>query len=214
MSSERFRPSSQSRTRQTVSGKSNNSSLRSKIEEKLQIPFDPRQRDDPLQARIAALAISLSSSSSIAEGPSTAPGPFRYAEPWGLRGQRLSHVPEGDLGPADLPRRRGRPKGSKSRPRVAFEIATLPERQEKLRAGERLVKMASKYFRLGGPWANPPRSTACPKLVNNTPRALFRATLYPFSIFLSFAPPHFRPPHSSNCSHTRPFLFASFIWRA
>ena len=89
------------------------------------IPFDPRQRGPPLQAGIAALAIRpSSSSSSINEEPSAAPGPPRYAEAWGLRGQRLSHVPEGDLGPADPPRRRGRPRGSKSRQRVPFEIAT------------------------------------------------------------------------------------------
>ena len=59
------------------------------------IPLDPRQREDPLQVGLAALAIRpSSSSSSIDEGPSTAPGPSRYAEPWGLRGQRLSHVPK------------------------------------------------------------------------------------------------------------------------
>ena len=108
------------------------------------IPFDPRQRDDLLQVGIAALTILTSSSSSyVDEGPSTSPGPSCFAEPWGLRGQRLSHVPEGDLGPADPARRRGRPKGSKYRPRVAFKIVTLPERQ-KLKAEERLAKMASK----------------------------------------------------------------------
>ena len=77
------------------------------------IPFDPRQQSDPLQASLAALAIS-SSSSSIDE--KSAPGPSRYAEPLGIRGAHLCHLPDGDLGPADPPRRRGRPKGSKSRP--------------------------------------------------------------------------------------------------
>ena len=97
------------------------------------IPFKPRQRDDPLQVSLVALAIHPSSlSSSVDEGPPGAPGPSRFAEPWGLRGQRLSHVPEGC------------PKGSKSRPRVAFEIVTLPERQEKLKAEERLAKMLCK----------------------------------------------------------------------
>ena len=116
-----------------------------KPEVKPRIPFDPQQRDDPLQAGIMALTIwPFSSSSSVDEGLSTAPGPSRFAEPWSLRGQRLSHVPEEDLGPADPPRCKGRPKGSKSRPRVAFEIITLPERQEKLKAEERLAKMASK----------------------------------------------------------------------
>ena len=81
-----------------------------------------------------------SSSSSVDEGPSTSQATICYAEAWGLRGQR----PEGDLGPADPPRKRGRPKGLKLRPRVAFEIATLPERQEKIQAEERLAKMSSR----------------------------------------------------------------------
>ena len=112
---------------------------------KFGIPFDPRQRDNLLQASLAALAIRpSSSSSSVNEGTSAAPGPSRFPEPSGLRGQSLGHIPEGDLGPADPPRRRGRPKGSKTRPRVAFGLATLPERQEKLKAEERLAKMSSK----------------------------------------------------------------------
>ena len=42
---------------------------------KFGIPFNPRQRDDPLQASLAALAIwPASSSSSVDEGTSAAPG--------------------------------------------------------------------------------------------------------------------------------------------
>ena len=60
----------------------------------------------------------------------------------------MCHVPDGDLGPADPPRRRGRPKGFKSRPRVTLTAEVLPERQEKVKAEERL---ASIEFRSGGP---------------------------------------------------------------
>ena len=96
------------------------------------IPFDPRQRSDQLQAGLAALAIRPSSSASSAdEKTPTAPGPSRYAKPWGICGEQLCHVPVG-------------PKGSKSRSRVAFTVATLPERPEKLKVEERLAKMASK----------------------------------------------------------------------
>ena len=50
----------------------------------LRIPFDPRQRSDPLQAGLAALSIRPSSSSSIDEKAPNAPGPSRFAEPWGI----------------------------------------------------------------------------------------------------------------------------------
>ena len=87
------------------------------------ILLDPRQTEGSLRIGLAALAIRPSSLSSLVdEGPSTSQAPIRYPEAWGFRGQRLSHVPEGDLGPADPPRKRGRPKGSKLRPRVAFAI--------------------------------------------------------------------------------------------
>ena len=115
---------------------------------KYRSPFDPRQVGNPLRASLAALAIkpssSTSSTSSIKEGAAAAPGPSRHQEPWGIRWQSQGRIPEGDLGPADPPRKRGRPKGSKSRPRVAFAIDTLPECQEKLRAEERLAKMSSR----------------------------------------------------------------------
>ena len=107
------------------------------------IPFDPRQQSDPLQAGLAALAIRPSSSSSSVDEPSTT-GPSRFTEPWGIRNDSQGRIPEGDLGPADPPRKRGRPKGSKSRPRVSFALSTLPERQEKIKAEERLARMSLK----------------------------------------------------------------------
>ena len=114
---------------------------------KYRVPFDPRQIGDPLQASLAALAIRpqpSSTSSSIEEGAEATPGPSRFQEPWGIRWKSQGRIPEGDLGPADPPRKRGRPKGLKSRPRVAFAVYTLPECQEKLRAVERLAKMLSR----------------------------------------------------------------------
>ena len=59
----------------------------------------------------------------------------------GGRSAPLSRIPEGDLGPADPPRRRGRPKGSKTRPRVAFCLVTLPEQKEKVEAERCLAQM-------------------------------------------------------------------------
>ena len=116
-----------------------------KADVKPEIPLDPRQIGDPLQVGTTALAIRPSSSltSSVDEGAAAASGPS-HPEPWGLRWQSNGHNPQGDLGPADSPRKRGRPKGSKLRPRVAFATDTLPERQEKLQAKERLAKMLSR----------------------------------------------------------------------
>ena len=108
------------------------------------IPFDPRQLDDPLQLQVAALKIEPSSSSVKDLKPQQAPGPLRFVYPWGVRGTTLCHTPDKVLGPADPPRRRGRPKGSKSRPRVEFTTVTLPERPKKLKAKKRLAVMASK----------------------------------------------------------------------
>ena len=105
------------------------------------IMFDPQQQSDPLQVSVAALAIS----SSIDEkSTAAAQGPSRFAERWGIRGQHLCHVPDGNMGPADPPRHRGSPKGSKSRPCVTFAAEALPERQEKVKAEERLANRASK----------------------------------------------------------------------
>ena len=118
-----------------------------KLKPDIKIPVDPRQLDGPLQVGIAALAIRpppLSSSSSAGEGPAAAAVPFRFQEPWGIRYQSQGRIPEGDLGPAHPPQKHRRPKGSKSRPRVQFSLNTLPERQEKIRAEERLAGMSSR----------------------------------------------------------------------
>ena len=81
------------------------------VKPNVKVHLDPHQLGHPLQAGIAALAIRPppSSSSSSAGGDAAAgPGPSRFGEPGGIL--------EGDLGPADPPRRHGRPKGSKSWP--------------------------------------------------------------------------------------------------
>ena len=145
----------------------------------VKIEPDPRQ----ITARVAAIAIrqpksAASTSSEEAHRPS-------------YRTQPLCRIPSGQLGPADQPRGCGRPKGSKSRPRVAFAVDTLPERQEKLRAEERLSKMSSRLSGLGAPAPIPPRSTACESLRKpNTPRPFSGP---PFTIFLSFILSLFRP---------------------
>ena len=103
-----------------------------KQEVPIKIEPDPRQ----ITARVAALAIrqptsTASTSSEEAQGPSG----IDY------RTQPLCHVPSGRLGPADLPRRPGRPKGSKSRPRipVAFGLPVPPERQAAATAQAEMV---------------------------------------------------------------------------
>ena len=116
-----------------------------KVKPDLKIPLDPRQSGNQLRVRIAALAIRPPpSSDSSSACKAAALGPSRFGEPWGIRTQSRACIPEQDLGPADPPRRRGRPKGSKSRPRVAFNVTTLPEREEKVKAEERLAEMKSK----------------------------------------------------------------------
>ena len=109
------------------------------VKPQVKIEVDPRQ----LRAGIAALAIrpppSSPSSSTSGKAAAAAPGPSQL----GVRSSALCRIPEGDLGPTDPPRRRGRPKGSKTRPRVAFNLDTLPELAEKLKAEERLAGMTS-----------------------------------------------------------------------
>ena len=106
----------------------------------IKIEIDPRQ----LRAGIPALAIrpppSAASLSASSEAAAAAPGPSN----WGVRGAALSRVPGGELGLADPPRQRGRPKGSKTRPRVAYNLDTLPERPAKIKAKERLAGMSSR----------------------------------------------------------------------
>ena len=104
----------------------------------IRIEVDPRQ----LRAGSAALAIRpppSPASSTSGKAAAAAPGPSQ----WGVWSAALCRIPEGDLGPAEPPRRRGRPKGSKTRPQVAFNLDMLPERAEKLKAEERLAGMTS-----------------------------------------------------------------------
>ena len=102
-----------------------------KVEKPFKIEPDPRQ----LTARVAAIAIrqptsAASTSSEEAQGP---------REP-AYRTQPLCHVPSGQLGPADPPRGRGRPKGSKSRPRIPV-IYGLPFPPEKAAAAKARSEM-------------------------------------------------------------------------
>ena len=104
----------------------------------VKVEIDPRQ----LRAGIATLSIRpppSSASTSLGKATAAAPGPSR----WGQRTEALCRIPDRSLGPADPPRGRGRPKGSKSRPRIDLGIATLPERAVKLKAEENLAGMSS-----------------------------------------------------------------------
>ena len=108
------------------------------VKPQIKIKVDPGQ----LRAGIAALAIRpppSPSSSTSGEAAAAAPGSSQR----GVRSAALCRIPEGDLGPADPPRRRGRPKGSKTQPRVAFNLDMLPVRAEKIKAEERLAGMTS-----------------------------------------------------------------------
>ena len=114
------------------------------VDEDFDVKPDIKVELDPRQVRrgLAALTIWLPSPSSSTSGEAVAAalGPSNL----GVRCQALNWIPEGDLGPADPPRRRGRPKGSKTRPRVAFNLSTLPEPKEKVKAEQRLAGMSSK----------------------------------------------------------------------
>ena len=80
---------------------------------KPEVAMDPRQ----LTVRVAAIA--------IRPAPSAASSPEAQGPPQpSYRTKALCHVPSARLGPADPPRRPGRPKGSKSRPRVAVVATT------------------------------------------------------------------------------------------
>ena len=102
----------------------------------VKVELDPRQ----LRADVVALSLrppSSSASTSSVEGG--APGPSK----WAHRTAALCRIPSKSLGPADPPRGRGRPKGSKSRPRIVFSLSTLPERAAKLKAEVSLAEMTS-----------------------------------------------------------------------
>ena len=114
------------------------------MDEDFDVKPDIKVKLDPRQVRRGLAALTIQppspSSSTSGEAVAAAPGPSN----WGVRSQALNRIPEGDLGPADPPRRRGRPKGSKTRPRVSFNLTTLPERKEKVEAEKRLAGMSSR----------------------------------------------------------------------
>ena len=95
------------------------------------VVLDPRQ--------LAALSIRptpSSASTSSGEG-AAAPGPSQ----WAHRTAALCRIPSQSLGPADPPRGRERPKGSKNQPRIAFGLSTIPERVAKVKAEPNLDAM-------------------------------------------------------------------------
>ena len=104
------------------------------IKPPVKVEIDPRQ----LRAGIAALAIRPppSAASSSSEAAAAAPGPSQ----WGIRSAAMCRIPVGILGQADPARRRGRPKGSKSRPRVSFNLSTPLELKAKIEAEKVLAK--------------------------------------------------------------------------
>ena len=97
-----------------------------KIEAPIKVERDPRQ----LCVRLATVSIwqptSAASSSSSDAGPSGT----------AYRMQALRRIPSSHLGPADPPQGRGRPKGSKSRPRIplTFVLSVPPERAASMEA--------------------------------------------------------------------------------
>ena len=70
----------------------------------------------------------------------------------------LTRIRSGQLGPADPPRGRSRPKGSKSRPRIpkVFGLPVPPERAAATKARAEMAS-SSKQWVLGGSYANPPQ---------------------------------------------------------
>ena len=105
-----------------------------KCERPFIIEPDPRQ----ITARIAAIAIgqpTSAASTSLEENP----GPSGTA----YRTQALRRVPSSQLGPADRPRGRGGPKGSKSRSRIpiVFGLSTPPERAATAKARAEMAEI-------------------------------------------------------------------------
>ena len=93
------------------------------------IERDPRQ----LTSRVAAIAIRQPPSAASSE-EAQRPGTSNH------RTQPLCSVPSARLGPADPPRRPGRPKGSKSRPRIAA-VTTMVTPPVRVAAAEACAKM-------------------------------------------------------------------------
>ena len=96
--------------------------IKVKIEEDTRVELDPRQ----LCVRLAAVAIIQPgpTASSSSEDTAGASGTAYHT-------QALRRIPSGQLGPAEQPRGRGRPKGSKSRSRshlLTFGMSAPPGR--------------------------------------------------------------------------------------
>ena len=105
-----------------------------KVEASVEVTEDPRQLCARLAAiRVAQPAPTASSSSKEVAGPSGT----------AYRTQALRRIPSAQLGPAEPPRGRGRPKGSKSRPRVALTFVTSAP-PDRVAAAEARSKMAPK----------------------------------------------------------------------
>ena len=94
-----------------------------KREQPIKVEADPRQ----ITLGLAAIAIRPANSAASTSSEEAA-GPSHTA----YLTEALCRIPSGQLGPADPPRGRGRPKGSKSRPRIpiTFGISTPPERPQ------------------------------------------------------------------------------------
>ena len=105
--------------------------------------------EDPRQLRVGLAAISLRPPPSSASTSSEEAGPSR-------RTAALCQIPGNTLGPAEQPRGRGRPKGSKSRPRICFGLSTPPERVAKLKRGPTSRRCRRRRRFRGAPSPIPP----------------------------------------------------------
>ena len=90
--------------------------------------------EDLPQLGVGLAAISLRPPPSTASTSSDKAGPSH-------RTAALCRIPERQLGSAVQPCGRGRPKGSKSRPRIALGLSTPPERTAKNKAEAEIAKM-------------------------------------------------------------------------
>ena len=101
-----------------------------KVEAPIKVEKDPRQ----LCVRLAAVSLRQPVPASSNSSSEDVAGPSGTA----YRMQALRRIPSGLLGPADPPRGRGRPKGSKSRPRIplTFGLSVPPERAASERASK------------------------------------------------------------------------------
>ena len=97
----------------------------------------PKVELDPRQLAALSIRPTPSSASTSSGKGAAAPGPSQ----WAHRTAALCRIPSQSLGPADPPRGRGRPKGSKSRPRIVYGLTPLLERAAKIKAEESLAEM-------------------------------------------------------------------------